>query len=83
MVVLIHICTQLQEHSQPLIFIFLLRTFVWTLISWLNRIRMFPIPIILKISVSLLDSLPRWNFSRADWVQFDQLCKEKFRLDTN
>ena len=34
------------------------------------------------IVVSLPDSLPRWNFSRADWVQFDQLCKEKLSLDT-
>ena len=25
-------------------------------------------PIVLKIGVSLPDSLPRWNFSRADWV---------------
>ena len=40
MMVLIHICTKLQEHSQPLIFLFVLRTFVWILISWLNRIRM-------------------------------------------
>ena len=27
-------------------------------------------PIVLKIGVSLPASAPRWNFSRADWVQF-------------
>ena len=32
--------------------------------------------IVLKIGVSLPDSLPRWNFNRADCVQFDHLCKE-------
>ena len=32
-------------------------------------------PIVLKISISLPDSLTRWNFSRADWVKFDHLCK--------
>ena len=26
--------------------------------------------------------LPRWNFNRADWVQFDHLCKEQLTLDT-
>ena len=36
--VLIHIFTQLQEHSQSLIFPFVLRTFVWRLILWLNQI---------------------------------------------
>ena len=36
--VLIHICTQPQEHSQPLIFLCVLRTFLWRLILWLNRI---------------------------------------------
>ena len=39
-------------------------------------------PIILKIGVSLPDALPRWNFNRADWVQFDHLCKEQLTLDT-
>ena len=39
-------------------------------------------PIILKIGVSLPDALPRWNLNRADWVQFDHLCKEKLTLDT-
>ena len=38
MMVLIHICTQPQEHSQPLIFLCVLRTFLWRLILWLNRI---------------------------------------------
>ena len=37
-------------------------------------------PIIKKIS--LPDALPRWNVNRTDWVQFDNLCKEKFTLDT-
>ena len=35
-----------------------------------------------KIGISLSDSLPRWNFSRPDWVQFYHLCKEKLSLDT-
>ena len=39
-------------------------------------------PIILKIGVSLSDALPHWNLNRADWVQFDHLCKEKLTLDT-
>ena len=39
-------------------------------------------PIILKIGVSLPDALPRWNLNRADWVQFDNVCKEKLTLDT-
>ena len=39
-------------------------------------------PIILKIGVSLPDALPRWNLNRADWVQFDNLCKEILTLDT-
>ena len=30
-------------------------------------------PIVLKIGISLPDSLPRWNFSWADWVKFDHL----------
>ena len=38
--------------------------------------------IIFKIGVSLPDTLPRWNFSRADWVQFDKLCTEKLSLGT-
>ena len=38
--------------------------------------------IILKICVSLPDALPRWNLNRADWVKFDNLCKEKLTLDT-
>ena len=38
--------------------------------------------IVLKIGVSLPDALPRWNCNRADWVQFDHLCKEKLTLDT-
>ena len=38
--------------------------------------------LVLKIGVSLPDSLLRWNFSRADWVQFDTLCKERLSLDT-
>ena len=32
-------------------------------------------PIILNIGVSLPDAPPRWNLNRADWVQFDHLCK--------
>ena len=32
-------------------------------------------PIIVKICVSLPDALSRWNLNRADWVQFDNLCK--------
>ena len=39
-------------------------------------------PIILKIGVSLPDALPRWNLNRADWVQFDHLCRGKLTLDT-
>ena len=39
-------------------------------------------PIVFKIGISLPDSLPRRNFSRADWVQFDHLCKENLTLDT-
>ena len=39
-------------------------------------------PIVLKIDISLPDSLPRWNFSRADWVKFDHLCKVNLTLDT-
>ena len=38
-------------------------------------------PIMFKICVSLPDALLRWNFSRADWVQFIHLCNEKFTLD--
>ena len=38
MMVLIYICTQPQEHSQPLIFLCVLRTFLWRLILWLNQI---------------------------------------------
>ena len=33
-------------------------------------------------SCSLPGALPRWNLNRADWVQFDPLCKEKLTLDT-
>ena len=68
MMVLIHICTQPQEHSQPLIFLCVLRTFLWRLILWLNRIPYCSdhFAIVLKIGISLIDSLPRWNFSRAD-----------------
>ena len=40
MMVHIHICTQPQEHSQPLIFLCVLQTFLWRLILWLNRIHM-------------------------------------------
>ena len=39
-------------------------------------------PIVFKIGVSLPDALPHWNLSRADWVHFDVLCKEKLTLDT-
>ena len=39
-------------------------------------------PIVLKIGIWLPDSLPRWNFSRADWVKFDHLCKVNLTLDT-
>ena len=35
-------------------------------------------PIVLKVCVSLPDALLRWNFNRADWVQFDHLCKENW-----
>ena len=38
--------------------------------------------IVLKFGISLPDSLPRWNFSRADWVKFDHLCKVNLTLDT-
>ena len=38
MMVLIHICTQPQEHSQPLIFLCVLQTFLSRLILWLNQI---------------------------------------------
>ena len=38
--------------------------------------------IIKKNCVSLPNALPRWNLNRADWVQFDHLCKEKMTLDT-
>ena len=39
-------------------------------------------PIVLKIGISLPDSLSRWNFSQADWVKFDHLCKMNQTLDT-
>ena len=39
-------------------------------------------PIILKIGVSLPGALPRWNLNRANWVQFDHLCKEQLTLNT-
>ena len=32
--------------------------------------------------MSFPDTLPRWNFSRADWVQFVHLCNEKLTLNT-
>ena len=38
--------------------------------------------IILKIGVSLPDALLCWNLNRAEWVQFDNLCKEKLTWDT-
>ena len=38
-------------------------------------------PIIKNFYVLLPDALPRWNLNRADWVQFDHLCKEKMTLD--
>ena len=38
--------------------------------------------ILLKIGISLLDSLPRRSFSRADWVKFDHLCTVYLTLDT-
>ena len=38
--------------------------------------------IVYKIVISLPDSLPRWNFSRADRVKFDHLCNENLTLDT-
>ena len=84
MMVLIHICTQPQEHSQPLIFLCVLRTFLWRLILWLNQIYTVVIIFLLlkKIGVSLPGALPRWNLNRADLVQFDHLCKEKLTLDT-
>ena len=40
MMVHIHMCTQPQEHSQRLIILCVLRTFLWRLIFWLNRIHM-------------------------------------------
>ena len=84
MMVLIHICTQPQEHSQPLIFLCVLRTFLWRLILWLNQIHYGSdhFPIIKKMGVSLLYALPRWNLNRATWVQFAHSCKEKMTLDT-
>ena len=39
-------------------------------------------PIVLKIGIWLPDSLPQWNFSRADWVKFDHLCKVNLTLRT-
>ena len=39
-------------------------------------------PIILEIGVSLPDSLPRWNFNRADWAHFIDLCKKFLTIDT-
>ena len=39
-------------------------------------------PIILQIGVLLPDALPRSYSNRADWVQFDNLYKEKLTLDT-
>ena len=52
--------------------------------SWLNQIHNYGrdnFPIVLKIGVLLPDALSRWNFNRADWVQFDHLCKERLTLD--
>ena len=40
------------------------------------------LPIVFKIGISLPDSLPRWNFSRADWLKFDHFCKVNLTLDT-
>ena len=77
MMVLIHSCTQPQEHSQPLIFLCVLQTFLWRLILWLNQIHT-----VVIIFLLFPDALPRWNLNRADWVQFDYLCKEKLTLDT-
>ena len=34
------------------------------------------------LTYTLPDALPRCNLNRADWVQFDHLCKEKLTLDT-
>ena len=45
---------------------------VWSRFVWYS-----PFFIVLKIGVSLHDSLPRLNFSRADWVQRDNLYKDK------
>ena len=39
-------------------------------------------PIVLKIGISLPDSLPCWNFSQAEWVKFDHLCKVNLPLYT-
>ncbi len=39
-------------------------------------------PIILEIGISLPDTLPRWNFKRADWVHFNELCKNTLTLNT-
>ena len=33
-------------------------------------------------SPDIIIILPRWNLNRAEWVQFDHLCKEKLTLDT-
>ena len=38
MMVFIHIYTHPHEHSQSLIFLCVLRTFLWRLILWLNQI---------------------------------------------
>ena len=83
MMFLIHIFTQPQEDSRPLILLCALRTLLCRLILLVNWIYMVVIIFLLfKKIVSLFDALPRWNLSRAEWVKFDILCKEKLTLDT-
>ena len=62
MMVLIHICTQLQKHSQPLIFLFVLRTFEWRLILWFNRIYM--IVIIFLLNLILVFRITKYEVRR-------------------
>ena len=84
MMVLIHICSHLQDHSHPWMFLFVLRAFVWKF-DFMAESDYYGIAyfsIFLKIDVSLPDVQHSLNFNRAGWVHFDHLCKEKLTVDT-
>ena len=39
-------------------------------------------PIILNVGISLPDTLPRWNFKRADWEHFHNVCNENLTINS-